>query len=305
MSLFSAILKRGAKSGCHTKLQGTPEISELPPEEVAPFCERTGKYDLRFRLIRMLILITGISSFQHIPLSQKIKVQPTGAPNLILRFKATVHGQPLRLHQNYTNPFGETFRPDIFRFYAGKIRPALKNDPAKKEYSEETYHLIDFADAASTTVRLRVSEGVYDEIRFLLGVDSIDQTGGAQGGALDPARGMFWTWNTGYLSLKIEGTSPDSREPFHAFSYHIGGYRFPNRAISDIRIGTDNGQKFRVGKKNITDLTIFIELDDFFDGAIPLHIRNTPACTTPGDTAVRILQNFAEAFTGIQTPGSP
>jgi hypothetical protein len=286
-------------------MQRTPEISELPPEEVAPFRERTGKYDPLFRLIRMLILIAGISSFQHTQFSQETKIHPTGSPNLVLHFKATVHGQPLRLHQHYTNPFGETFRPDMFRFYAGKIRPALKNNPAKKKYPEGTYHLIDFADAAATTVRLRVPEGVYDEIHFLLGVDSIDQTSGAQSGALDPVRGMFWTWNTGYLSLKIEGTSPDSREPFHAFSYHIGGYRLPNRAISDIRIGTDNGQKFRVSKENITDLTIFIELDDFFEGAMPLHIRNTPACTTPGDTAVRILQNFAKAFTGIQTPGSP
>jgi hypothetical protein len=252
-----------------------------------------------------LMLIAGISSFQHIPFSHKTKIRSVSPPNLILHFKATVHGQPLQLHKNYINPFGETFRPDIFRFYIGKIRPALNSDTTTKDFPDEGYHLIDFSDSAATTVHLQVPEGVYDEIHFLLGVDSIDQTSGAQSGALDPVRGMFWTWNTGYLSLKIEGTSPDSREPFHAFSYHIGGYRFPNRAISDIRIGTDNGQKFRVGKKNITDLTIFIELDDFFDGAIPLHIRNTPACTTPGDTAVRILQNFAGAFTGIQTSGPP
>jgi hypothetical protein len=154
-------------------------------------------------------------------------------------------------------------------------------------------------------VSLRVPEGVYDEIHFLLGVDSIEQASGAQTGALDPARGMFWTWNTGYLSLKMEGTSPDSREPFHAFSYHIGGYRFPNRTVGTMNIGTDNGQKFRVNKETVTNLTILIELDDFFDGTTPIHIRDTAACTTPGATARRIFQNFTEAFTGIEILRSP
>jgi len=325
MRLFAAILRRRRKSGCRAKSPGISGFSELRPEGKAPVPEKTIKYEPEtllvssgksffnskrsmppaFRLILLLMLITGISSFQNISFSQQTKIQATAPPNLILHFKATVHGQPLQLHKNYTNPFGETFKPDIFRFYAGKISPAINNHAALKEFRGGAYHLIDFSDSPSTTVRLRVPEGVYDEIHFLLGVDSLEQTSGAQTGALDPARGMFWTWNTGYLSLKMEGTSPDSKEPFHAFSYHIGGYRFPNRAIYNMNIGTDNSQKFRVNKENTTNLTIRIELDDFFDGAMPIHIRNTAACTTPGDTAVRILQNFAEAFTGIEIPGSP
>src|SRR6185312_7848079 len=141
-------------------------------------------------------------------------------------------------------------------FYAGKMSPALDDHAAMKTFPDGTYHLIDFSDSASTTVPLRVPEGVYDEIHFLLGVDSIEQTGGAQTGALDPARGMFWTWNTGYLSLKLEGTSPDSKEPFHAFSYHIGGYRFPNRAIWRMKIATRSDQQFRVERSGTTNLFI-------------------------------------------------
>ena len=196
-----------------------------------------------FQLILLLMLITGTSSFQQIPFSQKIKSPSTAPPNLILHFKATVHGQPLKLHKNYTNPFGETFRLDIFRFYAGKISPALNDHPARKEFPDEAYHLIDFSDTASTTVSLRVPEGIYNEIHFLLGVDSIDQTSGAQTGALDPVKGMFWTWNTGYLSFKMEGSSPDSKEPAHGFSYHIGGYRSPNSTVWNMKIGTHPGSE--------------------------------------------------------------
>jgi hypothetical protein len=50
-------------------------------------------------------------------------------------------------------------------------------------------------------------------IRFLLGVDSARNVSGIQTGALDPARGMFWTWNSGYVMAKIEGSSPSAHVP--------------------------------------------------------------------------------------------
>lgn len=226
MRLFTAIPEPCAKSGCRPK---SPEISDLPelqPEVMPPARGIVIKYEPVFQLILLVVLIAGISSFQRITFSQKTKIHSPDPPNLILHFKATVHGQPLLLHQNYTNPFGETFRPDIFRFYAGKVSPALNDRAAVKASAGGAYHLIDFSDSASTTVSLRVPDGVYNEIHFLLGVDSVDQTSGAQTGALDPVRGMFWTWNTGYLSFKIEGTSPDSknlRTAFHTISAATGG----------------------------------------------------------------------------------
>lgn len=305
MRLFTAISRRRTKLRCGTKSPGIPAFSEPLPEVMTFAQERTAKYEPVFRLILWGMLIAGISSFQHISFSQKTKIHSTAPPNLILHFKATVHGQPLQLHQNYTNPFGETFRPDIFRFYAGKIGPALNDRAPMKAFRDGAYHLIDFSDSASTTVSLRVPEGVYNEIHFLLGVDSIDQTSGAQTGALDPVRGMFWTWNTGYLSFKIEGSSPDSKEPAHGFSYHIGGYRSPNSTVWRMKIGTHPDQQFRVGKNGTTNLVIPIELDQFFDGLTPIHIRNTAACTTPGNTARLISGNFTGAFTGIEIPGHP
>jgi len=303
MTLLTAISRRRTKSRYGTKSQGISDLPELRPEGMAPAGGKIIKYQPAIRLILLSMLITIISSFQRISFLQKTKIHSTTPPNLILHFKATVHGQPLLLHQDYTNPFGETFRPDIFRFYAGKISPALNDRAAMKEFADGAYHLIDFSATASTTVSLRVPEGVYNEIHFLLGVDSIDQTSGAQTGALDPARGMFWTWNTGYLSFKIEGTSPDSKEPAHGFSYHIGGYRSPNSTVWRMKIATRSDQQFRVERSGTTNLVIPIELDYFFDGLTPIHIRNTAACTSPGDTARLISGNFTGAFTGIEIPG--
>jgi hypothetical protein len=299
MRPFSTILKSNRHG---------PAVSKRPKLSAGSTGARRRKsilHEPALLLTFCVLLTAGISSFQLAPLQAGRKTQPPASPNLILHFRATVHGQPLQLHKNYTNPFGETFKTDIFRFYVGKIGAALNNIPSARNFPAGDYHLIDFADSPSTTVGLRVPQGIYNEIHFLLGVDSADQAGGAQSGALDPLKGMFWTWNTGYLSFKLEGISPESKEPFHAFSYHIGGYRRPNSTIWKIKLGMDTDGEFRIEEGQATNLVIPIELDYFFDGPTPIHIRDNAACTTPGETARMISENFTGAFTGIEIPGHP
>jgi hypothetical protein len=58
-----------------------------------------------------------------------------------------------------------------------------------------------------------------------LGVDSIRNVSGIQTGALDPLKGMFWTWNSGYVMAKLEGSSESSNSAGNRFTYHIGGFR--------------------------------------------------------------------------------
>jgi len=217
---------------------------------------------------------------------------------LVIRFRAMVHGEPLILNKNYRNPFGEEFRISRFRFYAGNIDPlytntSIKEDPANK------YHLIDFSDSVSTLIEIPVSSGDCNGIRFILGVDSTDQTSGAKSGALDPVRGMFWTWNSGYQSFKIEGSSPASSQPAHLLAYHIGGYRSPNSAVWNIRIHTTADEVFRITPEKKITLELPLELDYFFDGPFPLHIEETPTCTTAGMLARKISENFIGSFTEL------
>ena len=49
--------------------------------------------------------------------------------------------------------------------------------------------------------------------------------GQTQGGVLDPIRGMYWTWQAGYIHWKIEGQFLSGAKS--QFEYHIGGYRKP------------------------------------------------------------------------------
>jgi len=53
---------------------------------------------------------------------------------------------------------------------------------------------------------------------------------------------MFWTWNSGYIMAKLEGTSPVSSQPNNKFEYHIGGFREPVNVVSKVRVAFPLGQ---------------------------------------------------------------
>ncbi len=230
--------------------------------------------------------------------------QPAAA-SLIIQFRAYVHGERLQMNKNYKTPFGEEFEISRFRFYVGKLSP-LYTESGFQAVTDRRYQLIDFSDSSSTSIRIPAFAGsACNGIQFELGVDSADQIRGAQSGVLDPVRGMYWTWNSGYQSFKIEGSSPVSMQPSHMMAYHIGGYRYPNSTVWKIKINTTNEEVFRISNENRIIVEVPVELDYFFDGPMPLHIRETPACTTPGDMARKLSENFIGSFTGLTLISKP
>jgi NaMN:DMB phosphoribosyltransferase len=70
----------------------------------------------------------------------------------------------------------------------------------------------------------------------MIGVDSTHNVSGAQTGALDPANGMFWSWNTGYIMAKMEGTSPQSTANDNSFIFHIGGFSGANSGVRNVTL---------------------------------------------------------------------
>ena len=89
------------------------------------------------------------------------------------------------------------------------------------------------------------------ELRFLIGVDSTVQVGQTQGGVLDPIRGMYWTWQAGYIHWKIEGHFLSAAKI--PFEYHIGGYRNPYGTTQRVHI------PFAPGNEELSvDLTPFL-----------------------------------------------
>jgi hypothetical protein len=66
-------------------------------------------------------------------------------------------------------------------------------------------------------------------IQFKLGIDSITNVSGAFGGALDPTKGMYWSWQSGYINFKMEGRVKDKN-----YLLHLGGYSSPFKAVQQV-----------------------------------------------------------------------
>jgi len=152
---------------------------------------------------------------------------------------------------------------------------------------------VDEADSSSKKICLPSNISEIASIEFFVGVDSIKNCSGIQTGSLDPMLGMFWTWNTGYVFAKLEGASPSSSLPAHAFTYHIGGFRTGENALKTIRLAIP-------GKSLPKDLQVKLDLNTWFSGAHNLLIAERPVCHSPGALALKFAANYAQMFSIIQ-----
>lgn len=193
--------------------------------------------------------------------------------------------EALRLDSgNYTNSAGQPFNITKFKYYIGNI--SLVNAKGKL-YRVTNYFLVDEDNSASKKIVLpAVPKDHYTAIRFIIGVDSIHNVSGAQSGALDPLNGMFWTWNTGYIFLKLEGRSPASELAGNIFEYHIGGYKKPNNCIRKIELPLT---------KDSRSIKIAVDIEKMLDGPAPLDFAALPSVTGPAGS-VSVADRYARMF---------
>lgn len=118
------------------------------------------------------------------------------------------------------------------RFYLGHIT-CWQNGAAV--WRDETYHLVDMENESTRLLTLPTPPDLdFDQLSFSLGVDSLTQSAGVMGGDLDPSKGMFWSWQSGYINAKIEGFSRKNPARRGIFEWHLGGYRAPFLAAQTV-----------------------------------------------------------------------
>ncbi len=158
-----------------------------------------------------------------------------GTTPIPIHFIFVVGSQPLQFDTLlYENERHQSYSLSMVKFYVSAIRLHAEGN---SDVTSEKFFLVDASDSASTSITLnRIPIGTYRSISFTLGVDSAHNCSGLQEGALDPIRGMFWAWNTGYIFLKIEGTAPASPSPGHVVELHVGGFRQPTNNIARIEL---------------------------------------------------------------------
>jgi hypothetical protein len=209
-----------------------------------------------------------------------------------------VGDEPLRLDEGrYRSASGEEFTVGRLRYYLSlpRLRRADGSwfEPRYPADSAEAYHLVDDAVPASRRLRIAgVPAGEYTGIEFLVGIDEERNHAGIQSGALDPARGMFWTWKSGYIFLVLEGRSPQSPVPGGRFSYHIGGGE-PSLAR---RVYLPFGERpIRVEERVTPTVHLVADVAALFSAVSPVSIAKLPEAMDPA-AAKPLADNAAAMF---------
>lgn len=209
-------------------------------------------------------------------------------------FENVVGDSALVLHsKHYINANGDTFYASMFKYYISNI----KLHSSEGTFVEpESYHFLDHSNPGTLKFTIsNVPVASYTGISFMIGVDSTRNVSGVQTGALDPANGMFWDWNTGYIMAKFEGTSPQSGAFADMLTFHMGGFSGPNSALKTVS-PSFGGSTANVTETTTPEVHIKADLAEWFKSPTTINFATTHTVDMPGASAKMIADNYADMF---------
>lgn len=226
---------------------------------------------------KIYAILSWVIAFVFYACSSDTNNSSAGAP-ITIQFDNIVGTSNLQLNTAstpYANSKGEDYKVTWLTYYVSNIKLKKSDgtffqEPVKSDGSAG-YHLVDENDAASQEIILEnVPAGDYNEVTFTVGVDATQVDQGAQTGALDPAKGLFWSWNAGYIFMALEGVSPISTEPENVFQYHVGGYKEDagSNQVNNIKIITlsFNGDVAPVRAQHQPEVHVLFDVNKFLNG---------------------------------------
>jgi hypothetical protein len=139
--------------------------------------------------------------------------------------------------------------------------------------------------------------GTYHALQLTIGIDSARNCSGVQSGDLDPAYAsdMFWSWTTGYIFLKLEGNSPQSKNFNQFVEYHIGGFSGSNKTQKTITIPFNTPLNISSGAQKKINLKL--DVKQLFNGVNKIKISEQASILSIGLKAVQFSSNFTQLIT--------
>ena len=255
----------------------------------AGFYFQSDKEVMKIIPLFLLILVCTFTACQ-----KELQTTPAAGKQLKISFQNQVDSAAIQLGSTYKNKFGEDYTITMFKYYISNI--SLRDTTGTITNIAGVYHLVDESDSASKSFILDVPGSNYNQLSFLIGVDSTRNVSGTQTGDLDPLKGMFWTWNTGYVMAKLEGTSPQSTAPNNNVSIHVGGFKTGENTTRLVSPAFPTGTIIQLSSKSISEVVLAADANTWFSGAHGLRIADNPVCTNAGELAVKFADNYANMF---------
>jgi hypothetical protein len=153
---------------------------------------------------------------------------PGTTGNLEIYFDNRAGADALVFGTNYINANGDTMNFSMFNYFVSNFSLTKADGSSYTLAKDSCYFLVKHdVDSTRSIVLKNIPVGDYTSINFMIGVDSLKSASdiSERTGVLDPAgaaSGMYWAWNSGYIFVKAEGTSPQSSNADKKFKYHIG-----------------------------------------------------------------------------------
>ncbi|WPU91753.1 MbnP family protein [Mucilaginibacter sabulilitoris] len=215
--------------------------------------------------------------------------------SLSVHFVNLINGRDLKLNDTvslYKNANGDDFKVTTFKYYISNVSLIEKN--GGKVIVPDSYFLINAADSSTLIQKItNIPEGKYVGMTFTIGVDSLRNFAGAQSGALDPAKGMFWTWNSGYIFVKLEGESTKSTAKKNRLTFHIGGAKDPDNTIRTFTQKFPNTLRISDGK--LPELELVANAGALFQGKTTVDFAKLNF-TMGGPNSVVVADNYANGL---------
>ncbi|GAB2816215.1 MbnP family protein [Ferruginibacter profundus] len=201
--------------------------------------------------------------------------------NVSITFNPIFNAVPLQSDKAYSYKT-DSIQITALKFYLSDIQVFQDNKPAG--IAIKKYHLVNVEDPASLSLNyFNKNNQPFNRVTFNIGIDSLTNVSGAQAGDLDPTNGMYWTWQSGYINVKLEGKSKMCTARNNEFIFHIGGYQYPNATIQPLSFNIPNKKNIAIDI-DITQLLNQVNLAELY------HLMS------PGTKAVEMAQQFSAIF---------
>lgn len=247
------------------------------------------------------VFITGICLFVLMTACKKEDSPPpvveepkvTEAAKVVIDLNPIFGSENLQFQKYYINEAGDSVSVTKFSYYVSNV-VFVKSDGST--FAEpESYHLIDHSGTPAKNFTVsNVPVGEFTDVRFVIGIDSLRNCSGAQTGDLDPAKGMFWTWNSGYIFMKLEGRAPRSAGN-KAYTYHVGGYKGPNKTQKAVAFKLP-GTGLKTVAAKVSRIFFHVDAAQVFKSPTTLDVSTFYYQMSEGAGAKLLSDNYKDMF---------
>lgn len=244
------------------------------------------------------------------PACKKTEDDLTGFADVEVEFDNRAGDASLVFGTEYTTTMGEKVTFSAFNYFVSNF-VLVKDDGTEFVVpKDECYFLCKHEDVDSRSVLLKnVPAGDYTGLKFIIGVDSAKSVSPVteRTGVLDPAAGasgMYWSWNAGYIFVKVEGTSPqaplDANTGAHTIEYHtglFGGKDSPTlNNIKQVNLETEAGEPAMVRNGKAPHFHLYVDVLEMFTNPTNISVAANPT-SHAGPFSKTVADNYADMIT--------